>query len=116
MVCKDNCVNNFLPNILITLSIFLFWEKSKAQLAEINEILENSEPFHEYGLKGDIYSIIPCDISNVELFASQCAELELNFELPTLLLSECVFIYIDPNHTNKLMKWCKYFNFAYYLF
>lgn len=45
---------------------------------------------------GDTYSAISCDVTDLAAFHCKLEEAGVDFNAPTLLVSECVLTYIDP--------------------
>ena len=53
-----------------------------------------------------MYALVPGDLRD---FASSIAPRLLELldpALPTLVLAECVFIYLDPAHSESILSWC----------
>ena len=42
------------------------------------------------------YSILGCDLTKLDLLEKMLGQCELDFKLPTLIISECVLTYIHP--------------------
>lgn len=45
------------------------------------------------------------DLRNISELEGKLAQAEVNFDLPTLFLAECVMVYIDANATSTLLQW-----------
>ncbi|KAL9547004.1 hypothetical protein MBANPS3_006391 [Mucor bainieri] len=56
-------------------------------------------------LLGKDYCLLGGDLRSWPDIASRLVEAGLDLELPTLFLSECVFIYITPEESNTILKW-----------
>ncbi|CAO0795251.1 unnamed protein product [Mucor circinelloides] len=56
-------------------------------------------------LLGKDYCLLGGDLRNWSDIANSLLKAGLNIELPTLFLSECVFIYITPEESNTILKW-----------
>ncbi|KAI8646395.1 leucine carboxyl methyltransferase 2-like protein [Parasitella parasitica] len=56
-------------------------------------------------LSGKDYSLLGGDLRNWSGIANRLLDAGLDLELPTLFLSECVFIYISPEDSNVILKW-----------
>ena len=54
-------------------------------------------------LRSKHYSLIPLDLRDPS--ALDALNAVLDPELPTLLLAECVFCYMRPEETNKILEW-----------
>lgn len=48
------------------------------------------------------YSILGCDLTKLDLLEKMLIQCELDFKLPTLIISECVLTYIHPEKYAKL--------------
>ena len=51
------------------------------------------------------YQILSCDIRNVNELQSHLEHAGVDFSVPTLVLSECVLVYIDPAVSDKIIAW-----------
>jgi len=60
--------------------------------------------------KGEIitsnYSLLPCDLRELKDLDNAFIKAELDDKLPTLIIAECVLIYLDPNVSRAVVKWC----------
>lgn len=56
------------------------------------------------GLDSPLYTLLPCDLRDL---ATLTAALQpyLDPTLPTLLLAECVFVYVPPQDVTNLLNW-----------
>jgi hypothetical protein len=50
------------------------------------------------------YSIINCDVTKPELLEVKLKELNMNFSNLTIVLAECLFVYIEKDSTINLLK------------
>jgi [phosphatase 2A protein]-leucine-carboxy methyltransferase len=50
------------------------------------------------------YALIPGDLRYFEDMQARLKDL-LDPEIPTLVIAECVFIYLDPKHSDKILQW-----------
>ncbi|KAK9899744.1 leucine carboxyl methyltransferase [Cystobasidium minutum MCA 4210] len=55
-------------------------------------------------LVSPVYRLVPGDLRLFEELHSKLQSL-LDPTLPTLVIAECVFIYVDPRHSNNILRW-----------
>ncbi|KAM7371067.1 hypothetical protein PAMP_010564 [Pampus punctatissimus] len=58
-----------------------------------------------HSLDSDRYCIIGADLRDVSNMDEKLKKFHLNPELPTLLLSECVLVYMTPSQSSNLVHW-----------
>eukprot|EP00064_Thunnus_orientalis_P019088 superscaffoldBa00004624_g19198 len=58
-----------------------------------------------HSLDSDRYCIIGADLRDVSTMNEKLKKFQLNPELPTLLLSECVLVYMTPTQSSNLVHW-----------
>jgi len=80
-------------------------QKAKNAIAEFSEIIESAADVSTSNLVGPVYSIVSADLAEIHQVVSALDQCDLDFSLPTLLVSECVFIYMEPSHSDGLMQW-----------
>lgn len=51
------------------------------------------------------YHLIAGDLRNVEELNKKLLAAGIDQELPTMLIAECVLVYIEPNLSSQLIKW-----------
>ncbi|KAF6212746.1 hypothetical protein GE061_010454, partial [Apolygus lucorum] len=56
-------------------------------------------------LHGGNYHLVGADLRNLNEVATKLRESEVNFNLPTLFLSECVLVYIESSSVSNLLSW-----------
>lgn len=56
-------------------------------------------------LHGGNYHLVGADLRNLSDVATKLRESEINFELPTLFLAECVLVYIESGAVSNLLAW-----------
>ncbi|XP_076154540.1 leucine carboxyl methyltransferase 1 isoform X1 [Alosa pseudoharengus] len=61
--------------------------------------------FDGHSLDSDRYCIIGTDLRDLPNLEEKLKKFQMNVELPTLFLSECVLVYMTPQHSNKLVHW-----------
>lgn len=69
-------------------------QKIIAQTEELNSLVDN-----------EVYSLFEADIVKVDDLQKKLSKLEnFDFNLPTLILSECVLVYLEPENSMKILK------------
>ncbi|XP_041061596.1 leucine carboxyl methyltransferase 1 [Carcharodon carcharias] len=58
-----------------------------------------------YSMDSDRYTIIGQDLRDLPILMERLKNFGLNTKLPTLLLAECVLVYITPEKSAELIKW-----------
>ncbi|KAL6095306.1 lcmt1 [Pungitius sinensis] len=58
-----------------------------------------------HSLDSDRYCIIGADLRDVSSLDDKLKKFQLNPELPTLLLSECVLVYMTPSQSSNVARW-----------
>ena len=59
------------------------------------------------------YAIFACDLRDLVKLAEEFAKIKVDTKTQTLILTECVLVYIDPICSQELVNWCgKYFENA----
>lgn len=58
-----------------------------------------------HSLESDRYCIIGADLRDISSLDEKLKKFQLNPELPTLLLSECVLVYMTPSQSSNLVHW-----------
>ena len=68
--------------------------------------------FHHIGLQitpaelhSSDYDIISTDMRQLEHFTKHLECCHLDMTLPTLVVSECVLVYMEVQHSNNLLRW-----------
>nr|CAG4645626.1 EOG090X08O3 [Lynceus sp. MCZ IZ 141354] len=67
---------------------------------EDSEVQVSNSELHSH-----IYHIIAADLRNVPEFETKINQCQLDYNLPTLILTECVLVYMKPSESNNLLKW-----------
>jgi len=80
-------------------------QKAQKNVKEFESILQSAKSLSESSLIGTVYSIVNGDLADLDQVISNLEPCELDPSIPTLLISECVFIYMEPKDSNALMKW-----------
>ncbi|KAL1264279.1 hypothetical protein QQF64_004634, partial [Cirrhinus molitorella] len=58
-----------------------------------------------HSLDSDRYCIIGADLRDLPALEEKLKKFQINPELPTLFLSECVLVYMTPEQSSKLVHW-----------
>ncbi|XP_051530303.1 leucine carboxyl methyltransferase 1 isoform X2 [Myxocyprinus asiaticus] len=58
-----------------------------------------------HSLDSDRYCIISADLRDLPTLEDKLKKFQLNPDLPTLFLSECVLVYMTPEQSSKLLHW-----------
>ncbi|XP_041830649.1 leucine carboxyl methyltransferase 1 [Melanotaenia boesemani] len=58
-----------------------------------------------HSLDSDRYCIIGADLRDISNLDEKLKKFQLNPELPTLLLSECVLVYMTPSQSSNVVRW-----------
>lgn len=58
-----------------------------------------------HSLDSDRYCIIGADLRDISNLDDKLKKFQLNPELPTLLLSECVLVYMTPSQSSNVVHW-----------
>lgn len=51
------------------------------------------------------YHLVGVDLRHTSDLANKLSQAEVNFNLPTLFLAECVLVYIETNSASSLLQW-----------
>ena len=58
-------------------------------------------------LHGTDYHIVASDFTNTTNLETKLIACNWDYTLPTIFVSECVFVYLDPNKVTGFLKWIK---------
>ena len=58
-------------------------------------------------LHGTDYHIVACDFTRTSDLEKKLEACNWNYNVPTVFVSECVFIYLDPEKVTDFLKWIK---------
>ncbi|KAJ0060095.1 hypothetical protein NL108_003923, partial [Boleophthalmus pectinirostris] len=56
-------------------------------------------------LDSDRYCLIGADLRDISSLDEKLKKFQLNPELPTVFVSECVLVYMSPTHSSNLVRW-----------
>ncbi|KAM4525985.1 leucine carboxyl methyltransferase 1 [Fundulus diaphanus] len=81
--------------------------KTKPPLSKpiIEEHSSDTLLLEPHALDSDRYCIIGADLRDVSGLDEKLKKFQLDPELPTLLLSECVLVYMTPSQSSSLARW-----------
>lgn len=79
-------------------------KRNKALLSKIHES-DGEVRISHTDLHGPSYHIMGVDLRNTEDVEQKLKQAEIDFELPTIFLSECVLVYMESKHSVNLIKW-----------
>lgn len=51
------------------------------------------------------YHLVGVDLRNLTEMEQKLAQSEVNWDLPTLFIAECVLVYIETGATHRLLSW-----------
>ncbi|KAM6950995.1 leucine carboxyl methyltransferase 1 [Aplochiton taeniatus] len=58
-----------------------------------------------HSLDSDRYCLVGADLREISSLDENLKKFQLNPELPTLFMSECVLVYMTPQHSSNLLHW-----------
>ena len=58
-------------------------------------------------LHGTDYHIVSCDFTRTANLEAKLEACNWDYNLPTVFVSECVFIYLDPSKVTDFLKWIR---------
>ena len=58
-------------------------------------------------LHGTNYHIVACDFTQTAALEQKLADCNLDYSVPTVFVSECVFVYLEPTKVSGFLKWIK---------
>lgn len=79
-------------------------KRNKALLSKIHES-DGEVRISHTDLHGPSYHIMGVDLRSTEDVEQKLIQAEIDFQLPTIFLSECVLVYIEPKHSVDLLQW-----------
>lgn len=75
------------------------------KMAFCSHLLDGEVRLSSTELHGGNYHLVGADLRNLNEVATKLRESEVNFQLPTLFLAECVLVYIESNCVSNLLSW-----------
>lgn len=79
--------------------------KKHKQLIDTLNTEDGEIRFSTTDLHAANYHLVGMDLRHVSELASKFAQAEVNFNLPTMFLAECVLVYVDASAAAALLKW-----------
>uniref|UniRef100_A0AAR2L8A0 Leucine carboxyl methyltransferase 1 n=1 Tax=Pygocentrus nattereri TaxID=42514 RepID=A0AAR2L8A0_PYGNA len=81
--------------------------KAKSQLSKplIETHSSDSLLLDGHSLDSDRYCIIGADLRDISSLEEKLRKFQINTELPTLFVSECVLVYMNPEQSYRLVHW-----------
>lgn len=72
----------------------------------LNCSLEDGEVrFNPTDLHASNYHIVGVDLRNVDEVANKLKQADIDFNVPTIFLAECVLVYMEAQNCHNLLKW-----------
>lgn len=68
-------------------------------------LLDGEIRFSSTDLHTNNYHILGVDLRNIDEVALKLKQAEINFNIPTIFVAECVLVYIESQNTSNLLKW-----------
>ena len=80
-------------------------KKSKALLSKVAD--EDGEvKLSRTDLHGSDYHVVAADIANAAMVEKKLDECQVDYHCPTILVAECVLVYLTPSVVSAFLKWC----------
>jgi hypothetical protein len=76
-----------------------------SQTPELLASLKGEVKIEQTEIHSDNYHLVSVDLNNVDTLTNALFKSNINTSLPTLFLSECVLIYLDPHSSDKIIEW-----------
>lgn len=51
------------------------------------------------------YHIVGVDLRNIDELANKLQQSEIDYNVPTIFLAECVLVYVEPQNSSNLLTW-----------
>jgi len=80
-------------------------QKNAELRAAVHQDWDNHVTIDNRGLRSDNYHILPVDLHNLDQLDNILKDSNINKRLPTMILSECVLIYLKPEYSDKIIEW-----------
>jgi len=87
------------PQVVLAKSKLIF------KIDPLNQILTTPQKNVDGEIISSDYNLIAVDLCDLSLLEQKISQTGINFTLPTLFLSECVLIYIEPIESSNLIRW-----------
>lgn len=81
------------------------WQLSSPLLHNCDFFPDGEIRFSTTDLHAANYHLVGTDLRHIAELNNKLAQAEVNFNLPTMFLAECVLVYVDASATSSLLKW-----------
>lgn len=71
----------------------------------IDDIPDGEVRFNPTDMHATNYHVMGVDLRHIDEVENKLKQAEVDFSIPTLLLAECVLVYIESNQCSNLLKW-----------
>ena len=76
-------------------------------------IISKNPVLAQYKQELDGYSLLSCDLRDLHKLSEEFVKIKVDPKVQTLILTECVLVYMEPAHSQELVSWCgKFFEHA----
>ncbi|XP_029167989.1 leucine carboxyl methyltransferase 1 [Nylanderia fulva] len=79
--------------------------KKHKQLIDMLNTEDGEIRFSTTELHAANYHLVGTDLRHIAELNNKLTQAEVNFNLPTMFLAECVLVYVDASATSSLLKW-----------
>ncbi|EPS72573.1 hypothetical protein M569_02182, partial [Genlisea aurea] len=55
---------------------------------------------------GEHYKLLPCDLRDIRQLDDIISLADIDPSLPTFIIAECVLIYLNPEYSRSVVRWC----------
>jgi O-methyltransferase involved in polyketide biosynthesis len=105
--CQDNKLTVYDVDFETVTSIKVKTVMENKELFDLLHAQKNEkpDPATQSALHTSAYHIIPADLRNLELLRDSLKKCDIDFSAPTLLLSECVLVYVETACADAIINW-----------
>lgn len=61
--------------------------------------------FNPTDLHASNYHVVGVDLRNIDEIANKLKQADIDFNVPTIFLAECVLVYVEAQNCTNLLKW-----------
>lgn len=94
---KVNIDTSFVLKLNLTLKIFVYYFCVKNLDGEVR--------FNPTDLHAANYHVMGVDLRNIDEVENKLKQAEVDFTIPTIILAECVLVYIETDNCSRLLSW-----------